>query len=134
MPALPLLPDAGVVPDTLAARPRRTWRPWTICLPCMLALAASGLFLAADGAAAIMGSWDTPEPGLHWIKIAAIGHSVLAVACVVALCAGIKPSRRPAAAVTAWLIIPVGFAWLLLVAGRLASGSWPPWLISAAAR
>jgi hypothetical protein len=46
-----------------------------------------------------------------------------AAARVVVLGAGIRrPSWRRAAVITAWMIIPAGFAWFLL-AGRLASGS-----------
>jgi hypothetical protein len=33
-----------------------------------------------------------------------------------------SPSRRRAAAVTAWMIIPVGLGWLVLI-GRLFAGS-----------
>lgn len=91
-------------------------------MPCTVAFVASGLLVVADGLASVMGSWDTPAPGLWWLKIAAIGHGVLAVSSVALLCAGIsRASWRRAAAITAWTIVPVGVAGLLL-AGRLASG------------
>ncbi|MGO8883064.1 MAG: hypothetical protein ACLPUO_17725 [Streptosporangiaceae bacterium] len=54
-------------------RPRETWQRWTIWLPGTLAFAASGLLIGADGIAGVMGSWDTPEPGLGWIKVAITG-------------------------------------------------------------
>lgn len=109
--------------DNLTSRPAGTWRLWTVCLPGMLAITASGLYIVADGYAAVMGSWDTPVPGLWWsLKVAVIGHCVLAVASIIALRAGlIRPAWRPATAVVAWMIIPAGFAWLVL-AWRLPSG------------
>jgi hypothetical protein len=116
--------------DRLADRPGGTWRPWTIWLPCVLAFVASGLYVVADLFGKVMGGWDTPAPGLPWLNAAIIGHCVLAVAAVVAAWAGVKfSSRRRAAAITAWMIIPVGFA-LILLFGRLASSSIPPpgWL------
>jgi hypothetical protein len=43
------------------------------------------------------------------------------VASALALAAGVRfPARRRAAAITAWIIIPVGFGWFLLT-GRLGS-------------
>ena len=109
--------------DQLAARPGQTLRKWTIWLPCTLAFTASGLLIVADGFAVVMGSWDTPAPGLHWIKAGIVGHCALAAASVVVLVAGIRrPGWRLAAAITAWMIIPAGVASFLL-AGRLASGS-----------
>lgn len=109
--------------DQVAARPGHTWRPWTIWLPCTLAFTASGLLIVADWFAMVMGSWDTPAPGLRWIKAAIIGHCALAAASVVVLGAGMRrPGWRRAAAITAWMIIPAGVASFLL-AGRLASGS-----------
>ena len=105
------------------AGPGRAWRPWTIWLPGLLALAASGLLVIADALAGVMGSWDTPAPGLRWITAAVIGHCAPAVLSLVVLAAGAtRPSRRRAAAIAAWMIIPAGVAWFLL-AVRLASGT-----------
>lgn len=107
----------------LATRPPAAWRRWTIWLPGTLAFAASVLLMVADGLAGAMGSWDTPVPGLRWLWVAVVGHGVLAVASLVVLGAGIRhPSWRRAAAITAWIIVPAGFAWFLL-AGHLVSGS-----------
>jgi hypothetical protein len=123
VPALPVAPETGLMRNNLAARSAVTWRQGTIWLPGTLAFAASGLLIVADGLAGVMGSWDTPAPGLRWIKVGVIGHCILAAASVVVLGAGIRcPSRRRAAAITAWMIIPIGFAWFLLT-GRLASRS-----------
>jgi hypothetical protein len=123
MPALPLALDAGLMRDQLAARPCHRWRKWTIWLPCTLAFTASGLLIVADGFAVVMGSWDTPAPGLRWIKAGIVGHGALAAASVVVLGAGLRrPGWRRAAAITAWMIIPAGVASFLL-AGRLARGS-----------
>lgn len=104
------------------ACPGGTWRPWTIWLPGALAVAWSGLLIIADGLAGVMGSWDTPPPGLmRWVKVGVIGHCVLVAASALVLAEGLRfPARRRAAALTAWVIIPVGFGWLLLT-GRLAS-------------
>ena len=104
------------------ARPSGRWRPWTIWLPGTLALAWSGLLIIADGLAGVMGSWDTPPHGLYrWVRVGVIGHCVLVAASALVLAAGLRfPSQRRAAAVTAWIIIAVGFGWFLLT-GRLAS-------------
>ena len=114
--------DTGFVEAQPDARPRGTWRPWSIWLPGALALVWSGLLMIADGLAGVMGSWDTPQPGLYrWVRTGVIGHCVLAAASALVLAAGLRfPSRRRAAAITAWIIIPAGFGWFLLT-GRLAS-------------
>ena len=115
--------QTGLVQDEAAGRPGAPWRPWAIGLPGGLALVVSLLFALADGFAGLMGGWDTPLPGLRWIKVAVIGHCVLAAASILLLGAGLKyPSWRRAAVITTWIIIPVGFGWLLLI-GRLVSGS-----------
>lgn len=112
--------------DAVEAQPNThpggTWRPWSIWLPGTLALAWSGLLIIADGLAGVMGSWDTPPPGLdRWVRAGVIGHCVLAGISALVLVAGLRfPSRRRAAAITAWIIIPVGFGWFVLT-GRLAS-------------
>jgi hypothetical protein len=104
------------------ARPGGTWRPWTIWLPGALAVAWSVLLMIADGLSGVMGSWDIPPPGLmRWVRAGVIGHCLLMAVSVLVLGAGLRfPSQRRAAAVTAWVIIPVGFGWFLLT-GRLSS-------------
>jgi hypothetical protein len=103
--------------------PPGTWRPWTIGVPAALALVASLLLLVADGFAAVMAGWDTPQPGRGWITVAAIGHVVLAAGSIILLAAGLgRPLWRRPAAIMAWAIIPVGVGWFLLL-GRLASGA-----------
>ena len=98
------------------------WQPWTVAVPCVVAFVSSGLLVAADGIAGVMGSWDTPAPGLWWIRYAIIGHCLLAVASVVLFGLGVKnPAFRRTAAIMAWTILPVGFGWLLLV-GRVLIG------------
>ena len=108
---------------TRTVQPGRTWRPWTIWLPGVLALVWSLLLIVADNLEGVMGSWDTPAPGLRWLWAGVAGHCALAVASVLALVAGLSfPSRRRAAVIAAWMIIPVGFGWTLLT-GHLISGS-----------
>jgi hypothetical protein len=66
---------------------------------------------------------DNAEPHTGWVYPAVIGHCVLAGASVLALRVGLRsPSRRRAAVIAAWMIIPVGLAWLALTA-RLLGGS-----------
>jgi len=97
------------------------WRPWSILLPCVLAFVWSGALVVADGAAAIIGSWDTPAPSLGWLGIGAAGQGVLAALDVGILVVGVKrPRWRRVAVIAAWTLIPVGFAWFVLT-GRLSS-------------
>lgn len=92
-------------------------------LPGVLALLWSALLILADGATGIVASWDTPMPGARWITTGLVGHCVLGVTSVALLVTGLSiPARRRFAAISAWLIIPVGFGWLLLM-GRLIGGS-----------
>lgn len=103
---------------------RGTWRPWTIWLPGVLALAWSVLLIIADGLAAVMGSWGTSDlPALlRWQRAGVIGHSILVATSAVILAVGLRyPSRRHAAAIMAWIIIPVGLGWFLLTS-RLGNG------------
>jgi hypothetical protein len=112
----------GGVSDA-AELPRGPWRPWTICLACVVSLAASILLLVADGLAGVMASWDTPAPGRGWLAVAAVGHIVLAGGSITLLAAGLRrPPWRRAAVFLAWAIIPVGVCSFLLF-GRLASGA-----------
>jgi hypothetical protein len=74
---------------------RGTWRPWSIWLPGILALAWSALLIIPDGLAGVMGRWgnsDLPTL-LRWQRAGVIGHS----------------------------IIPAGLGWFLLT-GRLGNG------------
>lgn len=101
-----------------------TWRPWTVWLPGVVALVWSALLIIADGLAGIMGSWGNQDlPRLHrWQLAGVIGHCVLVIVSALALMVGLRfPSRRRAAAITAWIVIPVGFGWFILT-GRLSSG------------
>lgn len=99
------------------------WRPWTVVLPGVLALVWSGLLILADGAMGMMASWDTPMRGSRWVTVALVGHCLLGLASVVLLATGVGiPARRRFAAITAWLIIPVAFGWLLVI-GRFVGGS-----------
>ena len=91
-------------------------------LPGVLALVWSAVLILADGATAIMASWDTPMPGARWVTTGLAGHCILGVASAALLVIGLSvPARRRVAATAAWLIIPAGFAWLLLM-GRLIGG------------
>src|SRR5215470_6117958 len=65
---------------------------------------------------------DNAEPQTGWVYPAVIGHCVLAAASVLALRVGLKsPARRRAAAITAWMIIPVGIGWAALTARLLGA-------------
>jgi hypothetical protein len=112
------------VPNEPAAQPRKRWPLWTAAVPCGLAIVVSGLLAIADALAGVMASWDTPAPGIGWIRVAIIGHCVLAVASVVLLGLAVRPSSHHRfEGMAAWTIILAGLAWFLL-AGRLASGAW----------
>jgi RsiW-degrading membrane proteinase PrsW (M82 family) len=95
----------------------------SLVLACALGFAVSGLLVIADGLAGVMASWDTPSPGIGWIRVAIAGHCLLAVVSVVLFGLGTRPSsRHRGVTIMAWLIIPVALGWFLL-AGRLAAGS-----------
>jgi hypothetical protein len=99
------------------------WRPWTVVLPCVLAIVWSSLLLVADGAVGVAASWDVPAPGERWVTAGLVGHCALGVAGVLLFAAGLRSQTfRPVAAVAAWLIIPAGFGWLLVI-GRLVGGA-----------
>ena len=103
----------------------RTWRPWTLWLPCVLAFLWSGFLIIGEIFVVLVSNLSDsgPPPPAGWIYPAVIGHCVLAVASVLALVTGLRvPSRRRAAAITVWIIIPVGLGWLLLTS-RLLGGS-----------
>jgi hypothetical protein len=106
-----------------AAGPQQTWPPWAIWLPCLLAFAASGALLFTDLVAQVMGSWDTPAPGLGWFRAAAAGHCALAAADAGLLAAGVtRPGWRRPAAITAWMIIPAGIGLLMLARSQVSRG------------
>ena len=102
----------------------REWRPRAIWLPCVLALLWSGFLFFADVVVALAGAMsDSAPPREGWVYPALIGDCVLAGVSVLALVIGLRrPARRRAAAITAWMIIPVGLGWLALVP-RLLGGS-----------
>ena len=104
--------------------PARKWHPWTIWVPCVLAFFWSGFLIFADIVVALASNLsDTAPPREGWVYPAIIGNCVLAGASVLALVTGLRfPARRRAAAITAWLIIPVGLGWLVLIP-RLLGGS-----------
>jgi hypothetical protein len=108
--------------DGPASRPGRAHLPWAIWLARALAIAAAGLLALTDLAGIVMGNWDTPGPGLGWLKAGAIGQFGLAVAAVAVLVAGAaRPSRRRGAAVMAGAIIALEVGWFLLTRMLAAS-------------
>ena len=116
---------ATVHTDYVEAPPAaRIWRPWTIWLPCVMAFFWSGFLIFLDVVFTLASLLnDNAEPQTGWVYPAVIGQCVLAGASVVALLVGLRsPSRRRAAAITAWMIIPVALGWLVLT-GRLLGGS-----------
>jgi hypothetical protein len=100
-----------------SAPPAREWRPWTLWLPCVLALLWSLFLIFADFLAAVFANFtDSAPPNESWVDPTIIGHCILAGASVVALVVGLRnPARRRAAIITAWVIIPVGLGWLALM-------------------
>lgn len=108
--------------DISAGRSGWMHRAWAMWLPCASAVVAGGLFAVVDLAGMVMGSWDTPAPGLEWLKGGAIGQSGLAIAAAAVLIAGAAhPSRRRGAAITACAIIALETGWFLLT--RTLAGS-----------
>jgi hypothetical protein len=108
--------------DSPASRPGRTQLPWAVWLAGALAVAGAGLLALTDLAGIVMGSWDTPAPGLGWLKAGAIGQLGLAAAAVAVLAAGAaRPSWRPRAAVLAGAIIALEAGWFWLTRTLAAS-------------
>jgi len=102
----------------------RMRRPWSIWLPCVLAFLWSVFLIFIDVVLSLLSNLtDSAPPPQGWVYPAIIGHCVLAGVSVLALVIGLRsPSRRRAAAITAWMIIPVGLGWLVLTT-RLLGGS-----------
>jgi hypothetical protein len=94
---------------------------WTIWLPCALAFLWSIFLIFIEFFLALYSNFtDSTPPPMGWVYPAIYGHCVLAGASVLALVVGLRyPSRRRAAAITAWLIIPVALGWLVLIANLL---------------
>ncbi len=93
MPALPPGPDTEAVSGKLASEADGALRPSSIWLPCTPTFVCSGALIMAAGAAAVMGSWDTPAPGLSWLGVGAAELGVLAAVDVEILMAGVKGPR-----------------------------------------
>jgi len=104
--------------------PARKWHPRTIWVPCVLAFFWAGFLIFADIVVALASNMsDTAPPREGWVYPAIIGQCVLAGASVLALVTGLRfPARRRAAAIAAWMIIPVGLGWAVLIP-RLFGGS-----------
>jgi hypothetical protein len=101
----------------------KTWPVLSVVIACALAFTVSGLLVIADGLAEVMASWDTPSPGIGWIRVAMVGHCLLAAASVVLFGLGMRrSSRHRSEAIAAWLIIPVALGWFFL-GGRLAASA-----------
>ena len=108
--------------DRSLSQPRRRPLPWALCLACVLAVAAAGLLAVTDLAGVVMGSWDTPAPGLGWLKAGTIGQLGLAGTAVAVLAAGAaRPSWRHRAVVMAAAIIALEAGWFLLTRMLAAS-------------
>jgi len=88
---------------------------WAMWLPGVAAFAGAVLLAAVDLAGLVMGSWDSPAPGLGWLKAGAIGQCGLAVAAAAVLIAGAAhPGWRRGAAASAWALIALTAGWFLL--------------------
>jgi hypothetical protein len=100
----------------------RAGRSWTIWLPGGLGILGAAALIFVDVVGMVMGSWDTPAPGLHWLKTGIAGQCGLGAAAAGVLIAGLtRPARRTACVVVAWSLIAAEAAWFVLTA-RLASG------------
>ena len=99
------------------------WRPWTLWLPCALAFVWSGLLFAVYAVGAVLNNLETnPQPAQNWLTNALIGDGVLAGVSILLLFVGLRfPSWRQACAITAWMVIPAGLAWVVVM--RSVSGS-----------
>jgi len=107
--------------DGRNGRDRRPYRAWTIWLPAGLGLLGAAGLIFVDVVGLVMGSWDTPAAGLHWLKAGIAGQCVLLVAAGGALVTGLAtPGRRRACVAAAWLTAVAEVAWFVLTA-RLAS-------------
>jgi hypothetical protein len=103
------------VKDNPAPAPLPTPRLWAIWLPAALAIIGAVLFILVDEAGLIMGSWDTPAPGLGWLRAGVTGQVLLAAAALATLITGMTSARwRRSAVVTAWVIVAAGCGWFLL--------------------
>ena len=92
-------------------------------LPGVLAMVWSGLLILADGAMGMMADWDTPMRGSRWVTAALVGHCFIGLASLALLATGLGfPAWRKFAATAAWLIIPIGFGWLMLT-GRMVGSA-----------
>jgi hypothetical protein len=97
--------------DSPASRPGRM----AVWLASALAVAAAGMLAQTDLVGIVMGSWDTPAPGLGWLKAGAVGQLGLPPAAVAVLVAGTaRPRWRRRAAVMAGAIIALEVGWFLL--------------------
>lgn len=113
---------ASAARDSPPSAPRpKIWRPWTVALSALVALLFSLLLLVADGLAGVLNNLGGPQSVYTHVRVAAIGHGVLAVTSAVLLFIGLsKPNRSRPAALAAWTIIPVGIGWFFL-SGRIAA-------------
>ena len=70
----------------------RTWRPWTIWLPCVLAFIWSGFLIFGEIVVVLLSNLTDsgPPPPAGWIYPAVIGHCILAGASVLALVTGLR--------------------------------------------
>ena len=65
-------------------------------LPGVAAFAGAILLAAVDLVGLVMGSWDSPAPGLGWLKAGAIGQCGVAAAAAAVLVAGAaRPGLAP---------------------------------------
>jgi hypothetical protein len=104
-----------MVKDNPALTPQPARRRWAIWLPAALAVTGAVLFILVDEAGLIMGSWDTPAPGLGWLRAGVAGQVLLAAAALATLITGMTSARwHRTAVVTGWVIVAVGCGWFLV--------------------
>ena len=91
-------------------------------VPALLALVISLLLGVGDLLAGILSNLGGPAPIETFVRIAVIGHGVLAFASAFLFGVGLaSAARRRPAVLAAWAIIPLGIGWFFLW-GRLAAG------------
>jgi hypothetical protein len=100
----------------------RPWRPWTIWLAAGLGVLAAAVLIFVDLVGLVMGSWDTPAPGLHWLKAGIGGQCGLLVTAAGLLAVGqSSPARRRGCVLAAVAVVAAEVGWFVLTA-RLAGG------------
>ena len=97
--------------------PLPDWRWWTVCLPGLLALAVSGVFVLYAGLASSLGCLDGCGPVTEGMPVGTAGTVAVAIAAVALLVAGlITPGWRRATAAGLWVAFALACGSAALIA------------------